>query len=121
MRKSPQHQHSTQNHLKKYRPFRNKKMTCYLYIDGMRQEIDEDVFDQMAQTLHQSNNTHNIHTTAPDGTYDKKPLDPKYVQKYYQKKLTTPFTCPNCGRTISSKSNLSKHRQTNRCMNSRCH
>jgi hypothetical protein len=64
MRKSPQHQHSTQNHLKKYRPFRNKKMTCYLYIDGMRQEIDEDVFDQMAQTLHQSNNTHNTPPTT---------------------------------------------------------
>ena len=96
------------------------------YIDGMRQEIDEDVFDQMAQALHQSNNPHNpppITSTRwqPDGTYDKKPLDPKYFQKYYQKKLTTPFTCPDCGRTISRKSNLSKHRQTNRYMDSRPH
>jgi hypothetical protein len=92
----------------------------------MRQEIDEDVFDQMAQALHQSNNPHNpppITSTRwqPDGTYDKNPLDPKYFQKYYQKKLTTPFTCPDCGRTISRKSNLSKHRQTNRYMDSRPH
>ena len=34
----------------------------------------------------------------PDGTYASKPLD------------------PNCGHTISSKSILSKHRQTNICM-----
>ena len=51
-----------------------------------------------------------------DGTYNKKPLDPDYFNKYYQKKLSTPFQCPDCGRTISSKSNLSKHRQTKICM-----
>ena len=115
-------------------------MPCYMYINGMKQEMDEDLFDQMAETLHQSNNIHNLPTTTstrwkqpeailttsrsrykPDGTYDKKPLDPNYFSKYYQNKLSTPFTCPDCGRTITSKSNLSKHRQTNRCINSRCH
>ena len=110
-------------------------MPCYMYINGMKQEMDEDLFDEMAEALHQSVNPHNDPPTAtstrwdvvepfpttlssrrkPDGTYDKKPLDPKYFSKYYQQKLTTPFKCPDCGRTITSKSNLSKHRQTNRC------
>ena len=111
-----------------------------MYINGMKQEMDEDLFDQMAAALHQSSNPHNpptatstrwkqpeaILTTSrsrykPDGTYDKKPLDPNYFSKYYQKILSNPFTCPDCGRTITSKSNLSKHRQTNVCMSNRRH
>ena len=80
-----------------------------MVIDGKKQEMDEDVFDQMVEALHQSNNSHNPPTTTstrwkppeailttsrsrykPDGTYDKKPLDPNYFSKYYQKKLSTP-------------------------------
>jgi hypothetical protein len=96
-----------------------------MYIHGMKQEMDEDLCDEMAEALHQSDNIHNPPTTTstrrkPDGTYDKKPLDPKYFSKYYQKKLTTPFTCPDCRRSIMSKSNLSKHCQTNKCMNIKC-
>ena len=114
--------------LKEKAPYRikNSKMPCYMYVNGMKQEMDEDLFDEMAEALHQSDNIHNPPTTTstrwkPDGTYDKKPLDPEYFSKYYQKKLSTPFTCPECGRTITSKSNLSKHRQTKKCMNSKCH
>ena len=98
-----------------------------MVIDGIRQEMDEDLFDQIAQTLHQSSYPHNPPTPAMptrwkrDGNYDKKPDDPKYFSRYYQEKLSTPFTCPDCGRTITSKSNLSKHRQTKKCMNSKCH
>ena len=96
-------------------------MTCYMYIDGKRQEIDEDLFEQMTQELHPLNQP--ITTTStrwqPDGTYNKKPLDPEYFTKYYHNKLSTPFTCPDCGRTISSKSNLSKHRQTHICRRNR--
>jgi hypothetical protein len=99
-------------------------MPCYLVIDGMKQEMEEDIFDQMVETLHQPDIPDPPLQTStrwkPDGTYDKKPNDPQYFQKYYQKKLSTPFTCPDCGRTISSKSNLSKHRQTNICMKKRC-
>ena len=39
-------------------------MPCYMYINGMKQEMDEDLFDQMAAALHQSSNPHtnsNIH------------------------------------------------------------
>ena len=99
-------------------------MPCYFVMDGKKQEMDEEVFDQMMYDLHQikSQNetptapTNNKHTRwNEDGTHNKKPLDPDYFHKYYQKHLKTPFTCPDCGRIISSKSNLSKHRRTNVC------
>ena len=59
-------------------------MPCYVVIDGMKQAMDEDIFDKMVEALHQSNNPHNspIHTRwKPDGSYDKKPLDPDYFSK----------------------------------------
>ena len=31
-------------------------MPYYMYINGMKQEMDEDLFDQMAAALHQSSN-----------------------------------------------------------------
>ena len=101
-------------------------MTCFMVVDGIKQEMDEDLFDQMAEALHNpptiyDNSTPTSTRWKPDGTYDKKPLDPDYFNKYYQRKLSIPFKCPHCGRTISSKSNLSKHRQTNICMNNRRH
>ena len=99
-------------------------MPCYLVIDGKKQEMDEDIFDQIVEALNpETVQEPPIQTSTrwkPDGTYDSKPLDPEYFSKYYQKKLSTPFKCPDCGRTISSKSNLSKHRQTNVCMRNRC-
>ena len=81
-------------------------MPWYLVIDGKKQEKDEDIFDQMVQALNpETVQEPPIQTSTrwkPDGTYDSKPLD------------------PNCGHTISSKSILSKHRQTNICMRNRC-
>ena len=35
----------------------------------------------------------------PDGTYNKKPLDPNYFKNYYQTNLETSIKCPDCGRT----------------------
>ena len=101
-------------------------MPCYMVIDGIKQEIDEDLFDEMVEAIHTPPtppNTPNNTSTRwqPDGSYNKKPLDPDYFTKYYKKKLTTPFNCPDCGRTISSKTNLSKHRQTQVCINNRRH
>ena len=70
--------------------------------------MDEDLFDQMLKALHQSDTPETPTQTntgwQPDGTYKKKPLDPNYFSKYYQQKLKNPFNCPDCGRTISSKS-----------------
>ena len=91
-------------------------MPCFMPIDGSLQEVDDSIYDAMVQALHQE--------TAPpakkgrinpDGSYNKRPLDENYSKKYYQDNLTTPFTCPDCKRVISSKSNLSKHRQTKIC------
>ena len=91
-------------------------MPCFMYIDGRKQEMDEDIFDQMVNALNPETVQEPPMATStrwnPDGTYDKKTLDPDYFNTYYQKQLSTPFQCPDCGRTISSKSNLSKHRQT---------
>ena len=44
-------------------------MTGFMYIDGHKQEIDEDLFDQMAEALPQPPNNqptynHNIHPMA---------------------------------------------------------
>ena len=57
-----------------------------MVIYGNKQEMDEDLFDQMVEGLHQPINTYDPPTPAthtrrkPDGTYDKKPLDPDYFQ-----------------------------------------
>ena len=119
MKHSPQHPtQDPKKYLKTNRIMQLRfDMPCYLVIDGKKQEMDEDIFDQMVQALNpETVQEPPIPTSTrwqPDGTYDKKPNDPNYFSKYYQKKLSTPFTCPDCGLTISSKSNLSKHRQTN--------
>ena len=89
-------------------------------MDGIKQEMDEDVFDRMVEALHQPTTPNNTPTTN-SRTYDKKPLDPDYFKNYFQKNLKQPFKCPDCGRTMSSKSNLSKHRQTKVCMSNRRH
>lgn len=99
-------------------------MTCYIVIDGQKQEIDENIFDQMAEALRNPPAIYDSSTSTstrwkPDGTYDKKPLDPEYFSTYYQRKLSIPFKCPDCGRTINSKSNLSKHRQAKICIQNR--
>ena len=94
-------------------------MPCNMVCDGIHQEVFDDVFDAMVQAL----NTETPSTTPtakmtrrnPDGTYNKKPLDEDYFKKYYQQNLSTPITCPDCGKTVSSKSNLSKHRNTSIC------
>ena len=93
-----------------------------MVIDGVMQEIDEDLFDKMAEAIHQPINEEKPLQRSrwrEDGSYDDRPLDPNYFRKYYKNNLSIPFKCPDCGRTISSKSNLSKHQKTNVCINNR--
>ena len=108
--------------LKEKSPYRIRYtiiMPCYFVMDGVKQEMGDEFFDDMMNELEQvkalTRANANPSRWNDDGTYDKKPLDPNYVCKYYQKNLKEPFVCPDCGRTISSKSNLSKHRKTNVC------
>ena len=61
----------------------------------MKQEMDEHLFDQMAEALHQSSNLQNPPATTstkwkPDGTYDKKSLDPIFF-KVLSKEIFNPF------------------------------
>ena len=100
-------------------------MPCYMFVNGMKQEMDEDIFDQMVEELHQVELSNppipeTINRHRPDGTYDKRPLDPNYFNKYYKNNLKKPYQCPDCGRTISSKSNLAKHRNTKICQKHQC-
>ena len=96
----------------------------YTVVDGCKMKIDNSTFNSMSQIVQdeiQSSSEEEPKKTSrwnTDGTYDNKPLDPDYFKKYYQNKLKTPFTCPDCGTTISSKANLSKHRNTKKCRNS---
>ena len=52
--------------------------------------MDEEIFDQMVQALQQLTVHKPPMPTStrwqPDGTYDKKPNDPNYFSKHYQKK-----------------------------------
>ena len=111
----------------------------FMFIDGQKMRIDNDIFDTMSQLVQDeittsseeeqaggllNSNYVGVEPNRPsrwrdDGTYDKKPLDPNYFKKYYQNHLKQPFTCPDCGKTISSKSNLSKHQQTAKCRNAK--
>lgn len=100
-------------------------MPCFFVMNGKKQEMDEDIFEEMLQELHQSTATIPQHCNTkpsrfnPNGTYNSKPLDPKYFNNYYHEKLSTPFKCPDCGKMLSSKSNYSKHRNRNICMKNR--
>jgi hypothetical protein len=62
-------------------------MPFYLIIDGKKQERDEDIFDQMVESLNQPTVQEPPFPTStrrrPDGTYDSKPLDPECFSKYY--------------------------------------
>ena len=97
-------------------------MPCFMVIDGIKTPMDDDLFDRLASEVsdEQQEPITPIHTRwNEDGTYNSKPLDPQYFKKYFQKHLKQPFQCPDCKRMISSKSNLSKHRSTKICRNSR--
>lgn len=60
-------------------------MTCVMFGDGFRQEIDEEVFNQMAELLHQTDKEEpavpeGLKRLKDDGTYDKRPNDPTTFQ-----------------------------------------
>ena len=51
----------------------------------------------------------------PDGTYDKKPLDPEYFKKYYHSHGLQIITCYRCGAECR-KNYLSKHLNATKCL-----
>ena len=86
--------------LKEMTPYRIKNWICpaICILTDMKQEMDEDLFDQMAEALHQSSNPQNPPATTstrwkPDGTYDKKPLDRirPIIFKVLSQEIINPF------------------------------
>ena len=95
-------------------------MPCYIVggdsYDRKLVQCPDELFDAMVEELH--NPTPVIPKGCRwgiDGSYDSKPLDPDYFNKYYKKNLCTQLDCPKCGKKLSSKSNLAKHQKTIRC------
>ena len=54
------------------------------------------------------------HRRLPDGSYDNKPSDPKYFNKYYHNQGAELTTCYKCG-VVCRKNYLSAHTKTNKC------
>ena len=51
----------------------------------------------------------------PDGSYNKKPLDPEYYKKYWQEKLLIKIECPRCG-IFTGKGKMSRHYTSGLCI-----
>ena len=52
----------------------------------------------------------------PDGTYNKKPLDPDYYKNYWKTKLASvKVECPRCG-TLTGKCKIARHYTTALCI-----
>ena len=56
-------------------------MRCFMYVDGKKRKMDEDIFDQMGEALHQPQ-SQTPQSSVPqegnlieDGTHDKTPLN----------------------------------------------
>ena len=103
-------------------------MPSYFVNNGIKQEIDDDLFDLMSSMLKgeqeqitSSEEEEDKHTKGQwrrqaNGYYNKKPNDEDYFKKYYQGKTKSSCICDVCGYNLSCKSNLSKHKKTKRCM-----
>ena len=49
----------------------------------------------------------------PDGSYDSRPLDPKYAIKYYhanKERNLVDTPCPHCGKVLKNRAQMRKHK-----------
>ena len=92
------------------------KMTG-IFINGNRkQRITNDEFDVMVELMKAENDLvlqrMNEKVSESDDQLLRWKDDQKtYHQNYYNKNLKQPYTCEDCGRTISSKSNVCNKKQ----------
>ena len=95
-----------------------------IFINGnSKQRITNDEFDMMVELMKAENDLvlqmiSEQNQTSSDG--NEQPVrwrdDQKnYHQNYYNNNLKQSYTCEDCGRTISNKSNLSKHKKSKIC------
>ena len=104
-------------------------MSSYFVNNGLKQEIDDDLFDLLWNSIDRPEQTDTETSTASstpikrnsewrkqeDGYYNSKPNDEEYFKTYYQCKTKQPCVCDVCGTNITCKSNLSKHKKTKKC------
>lgn len=95
-----------------------------MVIDGICQKFQM-IFSNMMnelyeETTNQSSEEEPKQTTNSrwneGGSYNSKPLNKKYFKNHNQQKVAIKIECLDCGRK-TSKTNLSKHRQTAICKN----
>ena len=95
-----------------------------IFISGNRkQRISNDEFDMMVELMKAENDlvlqmiSEQNQTSGEDSAKPVRWRDDQknYHQNYYNKNLKQSYTCEDCGRTIPSKSNLSKHKKSKIC------
>ena len=95
-----------------------------IFINGKsRHRITNDEFDMMVELMKAENDlvlqmiSEQKQTSSDDSEQPVRWRDDQknYHQNYYNNNLKQSYTCEDCGRTISSKSNLSKHKKSKIC------
>lgn len=94
-------------------------MPSYFVNNGIKQEMNDELFDLMSSMLKQSTCSSNTSSTTSsdeesadnikykkgewrrqeNGYYNKAPNDINYYKKYYQEKVKQPCSCDICGKT----------------------
>ena len=96
-----------------------------IFINGnSKQRITNDEFDMMVELMKAENDlvlqmiSEQKQTSSDDSEQPVRWRDDQknYHQNYYNNNLKQSYTCEDCGRTISSKSNLSKHKKSKICL-----
>ena len=82
-----------------------------MFINGNgKQRMANDEFDIMENDLQRISEQNQSSSEDSEQPVRWKDDQKTYHQNYYIKNLKQSYTCEDCGRTISSKSNLSKHK-----------
>ena len=98
-------------------------MTRIFITSNRKQRITNDEFDMMVELMKAENDlvlqmiSEQNQTSSEDSERPVRWRDDQknYRQNYYNKSLKQSYTCKDCGRTISSKSSLSKHKKSKIC------
>ena len=99
-------------------------MPTYFVNQGMTQEVSEDFFDMLWDSIDDGCSPSTDEDKPAEnknwrrqsnGFYNNKLCDENYFKKYYQDKTKIKCVCDVCGTELSCKSNLAKHKKTKKC------